>query len=129
MKFQNLWNLLNVFIEILWKYLFKCFLWFFKFWWVQENQNVMFPMVPPKDGFAHYWIINWEQNYFPSTKIFTKIKRCLGFSAFERDMKLFNYKNIKNKLFTCCQFHQKIVRQQFCEFEKKIEHNWFWKPP
>ncbi len=50
-------------------------------------------------------------------------------SAFERDMKLFNYENIKNKLFSCCQFHQKFVWQQFCEFEKKIEHNWFWEPP
>jgi hypothetical protein len=44
-------------------------------------------------------------------------------------MKLFNYENIKNKLFSCCQFHQKFVWRQFCEFEKKIEHNWFWEPP
>jgi hypothetical protein len=36
----------------LWKYLFTCFLWFFKVQWVQENQSVMFLMVPPKDGFA-----------------------------------------------------------------------------
>ncbi len=35
-------------------------------------------------------------------------------SAFERDMKLFNYENIK--MFTCCQFHQKFVWQQICEF-------------
>jgi hypothetical protein len=44
-------------------------------------------------------------------------------NAFERDTKLFNYENIKTKLFTCCQFHQKIVWQQFCELEKNIEHN------
>ncbi len=30
-------------------------------------------------------------------------------NAFERDMKLFNCENIKTKLFTCCQFHQKLV--------------------
>jgi hypothetical protein len=31
---------------------FKCFLWFFKVQWVQENQGVTFLMVPPKDRLA-----------------------------------------------------------------------------
>jgi hypothetical protein len=30
-------------LKKLWKYLFKYFLWFFKFWWVQENEGVMVP--------------------------------------------------------------------------------------
>ncbi len=34
------------------KYLFKTFLWFFKAHRVQENQGVMFLVVPHKDGFA-----------------------------------------------------------------------------
>jgi hypothetical protein len=46
LKFQNLWNLINVLIEKhLWKKLFKCFLWFFKVQWVQENQGVTFLVV------------------------------------------------------------------------------------
>jgi hypothetical protein len=49
LKFQNLWNLINVpVLKKLWKYLFKCFLWFFKVWWDQENQGVTFLLVPPK---------------------------------------------------------------------------------
>jgi hypothetical protein len=36
-------------IMFLWKCSFKCFLWFFKVWWVQENQGVTFLMVSPKD--------------------------------------------------------------------------------
>jgi hypothetical protein len=50
LKFHNLWNLINVLIKKIWKYLFKYFLWFFKVQWVQENQGVMFLVVPPKDG-------------------------------------------------------------------------------
>ncbi len=38
--------------KFLWKYLFKCFLWFFKVQWVHENQGVMFLVVSPKDGLA-----------------------------------------------------------------------------
>jgi hypothetical protein len=43
------------------KYLFKCFLCFFKVHWVQENQGVMFLVVLPKDGFAQEIILakNW----------------------------------------------------------------------
>ncbi len=48
-EFQNLWNLINVFIK---KYLWKYFLWFFKVWWVQENQGVMFLVISLKDGLA-----------------------------------------------------------------------------
>jgi hypothetical protein len=40
------------------KCLFKCFIWFFKVRWVQENQVVMFLMVWPKDGFDHKIISN-----------------------------------------------------------------------
>jgi hypothetical protein len=36
----------------LWKCSVKCFLWFFKVQWVQENQGVIFLVVPPKDGFT-----------------------------------------------------------------------------
>jgi hypothetical protein len=32
----------------LWKYSFKCFLWFFKVQQVQENQGVMFLVIPLK---------------------------------------------------------------------------------
>jgi hypothetical protein len=46
LKFQNLWNLINVFMKKNWKCLFKCFLWFFKIQWVQGNQAVMFLVVP-----------------------------------------------------------------------------------
>jgi hypothetical protein len=35
-----------------WQHLFKCFLWFFKVWWIQENQGVMFLVVPLKDEFT-----------------------------------------------------------------------------
>jgi hypothetical protein len=37
----------------LWKCSLKCFLWFFKIWWVYENQGVMFLVVPPKDMITH----------------------------------------------------------------------------
>jgi hypothetical protein len=30
LKFQNLWNLINVLIKNIWKYLFKCVLYIFK---------------------------------------------------------------------------------------------------
>jgi hypothetical protein len=51
--FQNLWNLINVFINIfLWKCTFRCFLWFFKVRWVQENQSLTFLVVAPKNGVA-----------------------------------------------------------------------------
>jgi hypothetical protein len=33
-------------------YLFNYFFEFLKVQWVQENQNAMFLMVPPKDGFT-----------------------------------------------------------------------------
>jgi len=36
----------------LWKCSFKCFLRFFKVWWVQENQDVTFLVVPPTDKIA-----------------------------------------------------------------------------
>jgi len=53
MGFQNIWSLINLFIKkYLWKCLFKYFLWFFKVWWVQENQSVTFLVVPPKDMLA-----------------------------------------------------------------------------
>jgi len=42
LKFQNLWNLINVFIKKLWKYLLSVS-YDFKVWWVQENQRVMVP--------------------------------------------------------------------------------------
>jgi hypothetical protein len=51
LKFQNLWNLINVLIKKK-KHLFKCFLWFFKVQWVEENQSVTFLGVLPKDGLA-----------------------------------------------------------------------------
>ncbi len=52
--FQNLWNLINVFIKRnLWKCSLKSFLWFFKIRWVEKNQGVMFLVVPPKDGLAY----------------------------------------------------------------------------
>ncbi len=35
-------------------YIYICFVWFFKVWWVQENQGVTFLVVPLKDAFAHY---------------------------------------------------------------------------
>jgi len=35
LKFQNLWNLINVLIKKIWKYLFNSFKWFFKVLWVQ----------------------------------------------------------------------------------------------
>jgi hypothetical protein len=52
LKFQDLWNLTNVFIKNLWKYLFKCFPMVFlsSVGWV--NQGVTFLIVPPKDGFS-----------------------------------------------------------------------------
>jgi hypothetical protein len=37
-------------LKKLWKYLFKCFPWFFKVWCVQENQGVTFLMAPFKNG-------------------------------------------------------------------------------
>jgi hypothetical protein len=33
----------------LWKNLFKCFLWFFKVWWVQKIKVWRFLVVPPKE--------------------------------------------------------------------------------
>ncbi len=44
------------FFKKLWKCSFKCFLWFFKVQWVQENQSVKFLVVPPKDGLAPKYI-------------------------------------------------------------------------
>jgi hypothetical protein len=35
-----------------WIFLFKCFLWFFKVQGIQENQGLMFLVVPSKDGLA-----------------------------------------------------------------------------
>jgi hypothetical protein len=35
-------------------YLLKCFLWFFKVQWVQENQGVTFLVVPPKDALPNH---------------------------------------------------------------------------
>jgi hypothetical protein len=43
-------------VKNLWTYLFKCFLWFLKVWWVQENQGVMTIVVAPKDASTHYEI-------------------------------------------------------------------------
>jgi len=37
-------------LKKLWKYLFKCFLWFFQVQWVQENQGVTFLMASFKNG-------------------------------------------------------------------------------
>jgi hypothetical protein len=52
----------------LWKCLFKFILSFFKVWWVQENQGVMFLVVLPKDGLAHNDLNTFEIecvfNYF-----------------------------------------------------------------
>jgi hypothetical protein len=52
-KIQNLWNLINILIKKIWKYVFKCFLWCFKIRWVQENQGVTFLVVSPNNVFAH----------------------------------------------------------------------------
>jgi hypothetical protein len=65
LRFQNLWNLINVLKNNLWKCSFTCFLWFFKIKWVQENQGVTFLVVPPKDGLA--------QMVFSSRQTFKKI--------------------------------------------------------
>ncbi len=45
-------NLINVFNFVLWKCSFKCFRWFFKVRWDQENQDVTLLMVPPNDRIA-----------------------------------------------------------------------------
>jgi hypothetical protein len=39
-------------IQLVWKYLFKCFLYISKIQWVEENECVPFLMVSPKDTFA-----------------------------------------------------------------------------
>jgi hypothetical protein len=39
----------------LWKCSFKCFLWFFKVQWVQENQGVTILVVPPNDKISQHW--------------------------------------------------------------------------
>jgi hypothetical protein len=39
-------------LKKLWKYLLKCFPWFFKVRWVQKNQGLTFLMVLPKDAFT-----------------------------------------------------------------------------
>jgi hypothetical protein len=53
LRFQNLWNLIYIFLKKLWKGSFKCLLRFFKVLWVHENQGVTFLVVPPKDMIAH----------------------------------------------------------------------------
>jgi hypothetical protein len=60
---QNLWNLINVFIQ---KKIENVHLSvshdFVKVCWVQKNQSVMFLVVPPKDGLAQHQEANWEAN-------------------------------------------------------------------
>jgi hypothetical protein len=60
-KIHNIFDIIGIskFMELnkyiqknLWKYSFKCFLWFFKVQWVQKNQGVTFLMVSPKDKIA-----------------------------------------------------------------------------
>jgi hypothetical protein len=53
-------------------FLWKCFLWFFKVGWVQENQDVMFLVVPPKDMDAQWHLAAVEmhiKNCFPCFEI------------------------------------------------------------
>jgi len=52
LKFQNLKNL-NVLIKKNYENIYLSVPYdFFKVWWVQENQDVTFLMVPPKDTFT-----------------------------------------------------------------------------
>jgi len=52
LKFQNLKNL-NVLIKKNYENIYLSVPYdFFKVWWVQENQDVTFLMVPPKDAFT-----------------------------------------------------------------------------
>ncbi len=72
---QNLWNLINVFIQ---KKIENVHLSvshdFVKVCWVQKNQSVMFLVVPPKDGLAQHQESNWEANKtkFCSSMVFYK---------------------------------------------------------
>jgi hypothetical protein len=53
-------------LKRLWKYLFKCFLWFFKIWWVQENQGVR---VPSGTTQGNSYPIDGDTSFCPITNI------------------------------------------------------------
>jgi hypothetical protein len=74
-------------LKILSKYLFKCFLWFFKLQWIQENQGVTFLMVSSKDGLvilvplkSPQWITIHEGDFIILNLECTSLGRSLPFS-------------------------------------------------
>jgi hypothetical protein len=78
-KIYNILNIIQVSKSIepnkfspqknLWKCSFTCFLWFFKVWWVQENQGGTFLIIQPKDGCAQIVFSSWQTfKKLPSTK-------------------------------------------------------------
>jgi hypothetical protein len=67
LKFQNLWNLINILIKKLRKYLLKCFLWFLKVWWVQKIKVWRFLMVPPKKTLTHFTLPTHLNGFKPNS--------------------------------------------------------------
>jgi hypothetical protein len=78
--------------KILWKYLFKCFLWFFKVRWVYEIKVWWFLVVPPKETLTH----KPDSIYVKET-----LKDCLCDTLKELKTKISNEEGLKKATLQC----------------------------
>ncbi len=64
LKFQNLYNLINVFNKNIYYCFLMCFLYFSKVWWVLKNEGVTFLVVPPNHTFTQVVFLMKKVHFF-----------------------------------------------------------------